>query len=319
MSLLATPATLPEADPSGPEDRVGDAARVMKSAYGTDMSFAEVTYEKGYHAAAHVHPHERLVYVANGSLSVFFGGKEYRLDAGDFLNIPRLTPHWEVVRGEAGSRTYECSSPPDRTPGSFGLFGPDEPAPDISEAPTLWLDPIYAEAGEDSDLASDDDVWYGPARKVKESVHKTLPGTGRLTSFFVYGEHSNLMLATRGSGYHSRPHTHACEQFNVLLAGNLWIFVKDKGYLLHAGDFFRVPKSTLHWAWNDGDSDSVLLEAHSPVLDPASKSNAVALIPDHRRPLVESVMNLFARIDRPMDEEAMKSAGQAELNADRHS
>jgi mannose-6-phosphate isomerase-like protein (cupin superfamily) len=95
---------------------------------------------------------------------------------------------------------------------------------------------------------------------------RTLGGAG-LSTKQIFGRDLSLMVATRGPGYHSRPHVHECEQLNYVLSGEIWIFVEDSGTRLSAGDFFRVPRMQVHWAWNRGEEPCELLEAHAPGLD----------------------------------------------------
>ena len=43
-------------------------------------------------------------------------------------------------------------------------------------------------------------------------------------------------------------------------------FVEDQGYLCKKGDFHRIPANKVHWAWNRSESDTVVVESHSPPL-----------------------------------------------------
>ena len=81
-----------------------------------------------------------------------------------------------------------------------------------------------------------------------------------------YGNECSLMIATRRPGYHTKPHQHESEQINYVLDGEIWFFVKDKGYLCKKGDFHRIPANTVHWAFNRSDKDATVAEAHSPGL-----------------------------------------------------
>jgi mannose-6-phosphate isomerase-like protein (cupin superfamily) len=87
---------------------------------------------------------------------------------------------------------------------------------------------------------------------------------GSLTTKRVYGNDSQMMVATRSAGYHSKAHTHDCEQLNWVAEGEIWIMVEREGYLLRKGDFMRVPRTVVHWAWNRSDGDCVLVESHAP-------------------------------------------------------
>ena len=90
---------------------------------------------------------------------------------------------------------------------------------------------------------------------------------GSLSTSQVFGIHVSLMTARRSGGYHSVPHSHDCEQLNLVTDGDIWIFIEEAAFHLHPGDYLRIPPSRIHWAWNRSTSDCVLLEAHSPGLD----------------------------------------------------
>ncbi len=103
---------------------------------------------------------------------------------------------------------------------------------------------------------------------------------GSVGAQIAYGREASLMVATRQPGYHSKPHRHDSEQLNYVLAGALYIFVDDGGFLARTGDVFRIPRNAIHWSWVQGHEPCVLLEVHSPPLigDPGVRDTAVALI-----------------------------------------
>jgi len=103
---------------------------------------------------------------------------------------------------------------------------------------------------------------------------------GAVTAKIAYGKDASLMVATREPGYHSKPHLHDCEQLNYVLAGELYVFIDDTGFLVREGDVFRVPRNATHWSWVQGATPCVLLEVHAPALigDPGITDTAVALI-----------------------------------------
>jgi quercetin dioxygenase-like cupin family protein len=112
---------------------------------------------------------------------------------------------------------------------------------------------------------------YVAAKDVPEAqVQMKLTG-GNLSTKQVFGLESSMMVARRSGGYHSRPHAHNCEQLNYVAEGEIWIFVEENRYHLKQGDFLRVPRLAVHWAWNKSDRDCILIESHSPgleILDP---------------------------------------------------
>lgn len=105
---------------------------------------------------------------------------------------------------------------------------------------------------------------------------------GSVGAQIAYGRDCSLMVATRQPGYHSKPHRHDAEQLNYVLAGELYIFVDQDGFLARAGDVFRIPRNAVHWSWVQGSAPCVLLEVHAPALigDPGVTETARALI-DH--------------------------------------
>lgn len=88
---------------------------------------------------------------------------------------------------------------------------------------------------------------------------------GNLSTYHVYGVDSSMMLATRSSGYHSKPHIHAAEQLNYVLEGQMTVFVEESAFHLVAGDFLRIPSNTIHWAWVTGDEPCTMLQSFAPV------------------------------------------------------
>ena len=91
-------------------------------------------------------------------------------------------------------------------------------------------------------------------------------GTGRMIVRKGHGNECSLMIATRKPGYHTKPHEHESEQINYILDGEIWFFVKDRGFLCKKGDFHRIPANTVHWAFNRSDKDCTVAEAHAPAL-----------------------------------------------------
>lgn len=133
---------------------------------------------------------------------------------------------------------------------------------------------------------------------------------------FVSGRHVNLMIATRPAGYHSRPHAHDAEQLNYVQQGEVWFFVGDHGYHLRQGDFFRVPRTAIHWMWNRTDQPLILIEAHAPSLadDPLFTSFGVRLFAKNEDPVIEgSARNSMVRVDpAPIEAKYPDPAGPGE-------
>lgn len=110
-------------------------------------------------------------------------------------------------------------------------------------------------------------------------IPKRLLKGGSVGAQIVYGEDSSLMIAKREPGYHSTPHRHDAEQMNYVLAGELFIFIENDGFLARKGDFFRIPRNVSHWSWVTGRTPCALLEVHTPPLigKPVNTAETVGL------------------------------------------
>jgi quercetin dioxygenase-like cupin family protein len=97
----------------------------------------------------------------------------------------------------------------------------------------------------------------------------------------VAGAQASIMLADRGSGYHTKPHIHDCEQWNYIIAGEIWFFVEQYGYRCRKGDIMRIPRNRPHWAYNRSNDDAVVFECHAPLLvEERSSAKTVWLLDD---------------------------------------
>ena len=174
---------------------------------------------------------------------------------------------------------------------------------------TTWLSDRYVREAEANPLLSHEGGLFVRGRDLADSVHLTSAMTGRLSSKFVYGNSSNLVLAKRAGKYHSPPHLHDCDQLNYLIEGELWIYLENEAYYLRPGDFMRVPRMSPHWAWNPSDKDCVLLEAHSPVNDPSNKPHAHSLFEGNDKAAVKVAMNLWLPEEMAEREEHLMARG----------
>lgn len=113
-------------------------------------------------------------------------------------------------------------------------------------------------------------------------------GNTAFSTKIIYGMHSSLMIAERPGGYHSKPHTHDCEQLNYLQSGQLHVFTEDAAYVLEVGDVLRIKPNVVHWSWNKAEEPCVLIEVHSPGMqdDPTLASFAVGLFAEDEDPSV---------------------------------
>jgi hypothetical protein len=70
------------------------------------------------------------------------------------------------------------------------------------------------------------------------------------------------------------------------------------------GDFSRIPRNALHWAWNRSDSDCTLVEVHAPACDPLVRANAVGLFAEGETPDLSSAVATVRTGDSPDEIEA---------------
>jgi quercetin dioxygenase-like cupin family protein len=121
---------------------------------------------------------------------------------------------------------------------------------------------------------------------------------GALSTKQIFGLESSLMVARRSGRYHSRPHVHNAEQLNYVAEGEIWIYVEGEAFHLRTGDFLRVPRMAVHWAWNRSDQDCMLIESHTPGLDLLPRDQTVDLLaPDDSMAGVQRARNIWASDD----------------------
>lgn len=108
---------------------------------------------------------------------------------------------------------------------------------------------------------------------VKETRVELAPdqGDGMMVLHQAHGVDASMMIAHRVPGYHTRPHKHDAEQINYIVSGEIWFFVEDRAFRCKAGDFMRIPRNRVHWAWNRSETDeAVVMETHAPPLSPGA-------------------------------------------------
>jgi quercetin dioxygenase-like cupin family protein len=183
----------------------------------------------------------------------------------------------------------------------------------VKLSPTYWVTGAYAQDEANLPPAPEDSPWFARRDRVRlNPVNQSgkafslarVPDSGKLDTLFVFGEVSNMLVATRAAGYHSKPHVHRSEQLNYVLAGELNIFIDGVCYALKEGDFLRVPSMALHWAWNTSKGDSVLAETHSPVMN-FSALYPVELVPKERLQFMTFAKSLYLDQPDPDEEAAM--------------
>jgi quercetin dioxygenase-like cupin family protein len=132
--------------------------------------------------------------------------------------------------------------------------------------------------------------------------------TGLLSAKIVFGTDTSLMIATRQRGYHSLPHVHDAEQLNYVLSGSIWFFIEEEGIEAVEGDFVRIPKGKVHWAWTKS-GPCTLVEVHAPPLigDAELREKAVGLLSADEDGLsIQGIENIF--VDYPGIAEIEKRA-----------
>lgn len=261
-----------------------DAGKVTtKLVFGMHASLGILRCAPGYHPYPHVHQSEQINYVAEGEILFFVEERAYHLRAGDFIRVPQGVLHWMWNRSDSPCALYESNCPPlvasaDVRNSPSGLFDADDARPAGDLPQPVWLSREYCEKAEAAAPADQSDGLFVRGADLPISVHTTALGSsaaGKLTSKVVHGLAHNLMLATRVGGYHSKPHTHDCEQINFLVKGDMWGFTPDRAFHRRSGDLTIVPRNTPHWAWVPSDGETILLEVHSPVLGSAVNRKAL--------------------------------------------
>jgi len=258
----------------------------MKIVFGVEHGLALVERGPGYHSQPRVHDCEQLIYAVEGETWFFVEDKGYHMRLGDFLRVPRMHVHWERNRSDRPCTTVYGTCPvldPFTRRGAVGLFGEREDPAVRGSARSIPVSDEYLRV-EGEITKPEAGGLYAAGQDVPVAEQAMQVKGGSLSTKFVYGHDLNLMVGTRPGGYHSRPHFHDCEQINYVAEGEMWIFVEDKGYHLRAGDFLRVPRMAVHWAWNRADRTCVLYETHAPPFDPRTIRGSVGLFEEGEVP-----------------------------------
>lgn len=120
------------------------------------------------------------------------------------------------------------------------------------------------------------------------------------TSKMVYGKHVSIMESVREPGYHSRPHYHTNEQYNICLEGELYFYTDKQAYKMKPGDIIRLPPNTVHWAQNRGEVPCRQLAIHSPTFENCCQT-AVGLFDENEPvPAPNGIENLYGDFDPEM-------------------
>lgn len=243
-------------------------------------------------------PYEVLGYVAKGTVDAFVidlldQPRGRRLPEGSFFRIPNTLIYWfhnhgteaatlmaVIVRREGIDWTGQSSSIP--------LVAKwEDPSSVMNVMPNWPADATrYSVSDDDEEKAlgnAPDGLFKIPeeAEVFEISHHLAVP----LRTKVVNGVGASIMVAERPGTYHSTPHIHAAEQFNVAIRGG------GNGYCVGptgefssrhaaAGDIYRIPNMSPHWAWGKNGGGSKMVEFHLPGLhgDPDFRLGLVSMM-----------------------------------------
>jgi quercetin dioxygenase-like cupin family protein len=300
-----------------------DSGLVSRSAYGYDVSFTHATLPAGYASAPHAHESEELAELAEGELSVFLDGHEFRLAAGDFLRIPALTVHWKENRSAKPAVLHELHNPPRVGDGSGSLLDAFEREDasfggrkQVHFAQTYRASRYLTDGAGSFPVASDDHprlargeaAW---ARAVASELPREHGSAGTNKSVRIAGETMAILYSER-VGLKARPHFHAAEQLSYVVRGEVWTFIDDRVVFAKAGDVIRVPGNVIHWALVEPGETAVTFEVHTPLQgDPAlsSKNGLRFLVPEHRISTLSWIPGGFPTDALPAEELEAYEAG----------
>ena len=311
---MALVQTLSDVLPSGGLDP--DSGLVLRSAYGYQVSFTHATLPTGYRSAPHAHESEEIFEVADGEVSVFLDGLEFRLGKGDLLRVPALAVHWKETRGDVPAVLHELHNPPRGIAGSGSLLDAYE-REDASHGGNghvrfgqTYRASRYLLDGSDAFPVAPDDhpliARGGPLwdKAVAAELPRQHGSEGTNRAIRVAGESFSILYSER-VGLKARPHLHAAEQLSYVVSGEVWTFVDDRVFFSKAGDVIRVPGNVIHWALVEPGTTAVTFEVHTPVQgDPvvSAKGGLTFLLPEHRVPQIAWIPGGFPTDALPAEE-----------------
>ena len=86
-----------------------------------------------------------------------------------------------------------------------------------------------------------------------------------------------------------------------------------EAFLMKKGDFSRIPRNALHWAWNRSDQSCTLVEVHAPACDPLVRANAVGLFREGETPDLSTAVETFRGGESPDELEARAAHYNAQM------
>jgi len=148
-----------------------------------------------------------------------------------------------------------------------------------------------------------------PVDEISGDVYKA----GSRTARVVYSPECSIMVTTRSPGYHSRASAHEGDELDYCLAGEMWIFVEETGFLVKPGDFVRIPGGKMHWAKITGDQPCTMIHVHTPpfIGNPGAELVAAGMLTaEEALKGVAAARDIFDH-DFPMDEIEKRVIGEA--------
>lgn len=124
-----------------PHAIVSDGGFHSKYSYGLESSFLVAKQDSGCRIRPHLHGCEQLMHVISGELWVFLPDEAYHLRKGDFMRVPRLTPHWSWNSGSQPCELFEAHAPlldPSEAEHGKALLTAEEAGIPLKSARTFW-------------------------------------------------------------------------------------------------------------------------------------------------------------------------------------
>jgi len=127
---------------NSPHAIVSEGGFRSKYVYGLESSFLVATQDPGCRIRPHLHGCEQLMHLISGELWVFFPEEAYHLHKGDFMRVPRLTPHWSWNSGPKPCELFEAHAPlldPSEAEHGKALLTKAEAGTPLKSARTFWV------------------------------------------------------------------------------------------------------------------------------------------------------------------------------------
>lgn len=156
---------------------------------------------------------------------------------------------------------------------------------------------------------------YIGSDELADGANALKTAAGGMRTKVVHGDECSTVVAVREGGYHSKPHYHESEQLTYVMEGEMWVFIEEDGFLVRAGDFFRVPAHAVHWGYNRSDEPITTFQVHAPALEP-SRPNVYGLYADGEEPTVRGDSRNIPTDDPkyPAAEERILAAADAKVS-----